>query len=97
VLQTETQQVHRPSLGVMRDLLVRDAEVRYCDPHVPQIDLDGTIHRSVDWSPAEVERADCVVVLTAHEQFTAEPLWDHAGLVVDTRNVVPAGPKVHKI
>ena len=41
--------------------------------------------------------ADCVVMLTPHREFLEEPLWDHARLVVDTRNVAPPGPHVWTI
>ena len=44
-----------------------------------------------------VESADCVVMLTAHREFLAEPHWDVARLVVDTRNVIPRGPHVFPI
>jgi UDP-N-acetyl-D-glucosamine dehydrogenase len=86
-----------PSLEVMRQLLSRNGDVRYCDPWVHEFELDGVRHRSVDWSAEEVAEADCVVVLTAHRQFLEQPLWQHASLVVDTRNVVPAGPNVRLI
>jgi hypothetical protein len=33
-------------------------------------------------------------MLTAHRRFLEEPFWEHARLVVDTRNVVPRGPNV---
>jgi hypothetical protein len=36
-------------------------------------------------------------MLTAHRKFLTEPLWDHARLIVDTRNVVPTGPNVRLI
>jgi hypothetical protein len=36
-------------------------------------------------------------MLTAHRRFLEEPLWEHATLVVDTRNVVPLGPNVKLI
>jgi UDP-N-acetyl-D-glucosamine dehydrogenase len=86
-----------PSLEVMRQLLLRGGDVRYCDPWVDEIELDGKRHRSVNWSASEVDDVDCVVVLTAHRQFLEEPLWEHARLVVDTRNVVPAGSNVKLI
>ena len=73
----------------MRQLLVRGGDVRYCDPWVDEIELDGARHSSVEWSAEEMRDADCVVVLTAHRQFLEEPLWEHARLIVDTRNVVP--------
>ena len=86
-----------PSLEVMRQLLRRDGDVRYCDPWVPEFELDGALHRSVEWSPEEVRRADCVVLLTAHREFVDQPHWADAELIVDTRNVIPAGPAVRTI
>ena len=41
--------------------------------------------------------ADCVVMLTQHREFLETPRWEQAKLVVDTRNVVPAGPHVHPL
>jgi UDP-N-acetyl-D-glucosamine dehydrogenase len=86
-----------PSLEVMKQLLARGGDVRYCDPWVPFVDLDGVRHESVAWSPEEVRAADCVVVLTAHREFGEQPFWEDARLVVDTRNLVPPGPNVHSI
>jgi len=83
-----------PSLEVMRQLLARAGDVRYSDPWVPAIELDGEHHTAVAWSAEEVDAADCVVMLTAHRDFLNRPLWEHARLVVDTRNVVPPGPGV---
>jgi len=83
-----------PSLEVMRQLLARDGDVRYCDPWVAEIELDGACHRGVEWSAAAVADADCLVVLTAHRRFLDEPHWRDAKLIVDTRNVVPPRPNV---
>jgi UDP-N-acetyl-D-glucosamine dehydrogenase len=86
-----------PSFEVMRQLISRGADVRYCDPWVPEFELDGVLHESVGWTPEEVAAADCVVVLTQHRQFVDQPLWEQARLVVDTRNVVPPDPHVRRI
>jgi UDP-N-acetyl-D-glucosamine dehydrogenase len=86
-----------PSLEVMRQLLERHAEVRYCDPWVEEVELDGTRHAGVEWSPDRVREADCVVLLTPHRRFLSEPLWDEASLIVDTRDVVPEAPNVHRL
>ena len=86
-----------PSFEVVRQLRARGGEVTYCDPWVPEFELDGVLHSSIEWSPERVRDADCVVMLTQHRQFLDEPLWEHARLIVDTRNVVPAGPNVHRI
>nr|MBA3365240.1 nucleotide sugar dehydrogenase [Actinomycetota bacterium] len=86
-----------PSLEIMRQLLARGGEVSYCDPWVSEIELEGMRHESVDWSEENVSDADCVVMLTQHRQFLSNPLWEHADLIVDTRNVVPDGPNVTRI
>ena len=49
------------------------------------------------FTDAEVEAADCVVMLTPHRAFLEQPRWDKARLVVDTRNVVPRAPHVFSI
>jgi UDP-N-acetyl-D-glucosamine dehydrogenase len=86
-----------PSFEVMRQLIAREGEVSYCDPWVPEFELDGVLHSSVEWSKERVAEADCVVVLTQHGEFREQPLWEHARLVVDTRNVVPDGDNVKRI
>jgi UDP-N-acetyl-D-glucosamine dehydrogenase len=86
-----------PSLEVMRQLLARGGNVRYCDPHVEELELDGVHHVSAEHSPDSIAGTDCVVVLTAHQQFLEQPLWHHADLIVDTRNVVPEGANVRRI
>ena len=86
-----------PSLEVMRQLLQRGAELTYCDPWVPEVELDGVTHTSVDWSADAVAGADCVVMLAAHREFVADPYWRDAKLLVDTRNVSGDGPGVWKI
>ena len=86
-----------PSLEVFRQLVARGGDVRYCDPHFDVLELDGEPYASVEWSDEEVAAADCVVMLTQHREFLEQPRWDHARLVVDTRNVVPSAAHVHPI
>ena len=86
-----------PSLDVMRDLIARGGNVRYCDPWVDYVELDGRRHASVAWTAAEVQRADVVVMLTPHADFMQDRYWARAPLIVDTRNVVPELPGVWRI
>jgi UDP-N-acetyl-D-glucosamine dehydrogenase len=86
-----------PSIEVFHQLLAREGDVRFCDPWVDQLELDGVVHRSVEWSREQMREADCVVLLTAHRGFVEDPLWEYARLIVDTRNVVPDGPNVRRI
>ena len=78
-----------PSLEIMRQLLARGADVRFCDPWVPVLEFGGVRHYSLDWGPGAVADADCVVMLTSHTAFLEHPHWRAAPLVVDTRNVIP--------
>jgi UDP-N-acetyl-D-glucosamine dehydrogenase len=75
----------------------RGADVRYCDPHIPVLDIDGEAYTSVAWTDEEVTAADCVVLLTAHQEFLETARWDRAALIVDTRNAVPAAAHVRKL
>src|SRR3954469_7990359 len=62
-----------PSLEVFKQLVARGGDVRYCDPHIAAIDLDGEPYTSVPYSEEEVRAADCVVVLTHHREFLETP------------------------
>ncbi len=86
-----------PSLEVLRQLVARGGDVRYCDPWVSELELDGVLHTSTAWSAEEMRAADCVVLLTAHRRFVEQPLWEYARLIVDTRNAVPGGSNVRRI
>jgi UDP-N-acetyl-D-glucosamine dehydrogenase len=87
-----------PSLDVLR-LLERDgAHVKYHDPYVPQVSLDGTQLKSVPLTKTELGRADLVVILTDHTCVDYNQVVAHSNLIFDARNAtgkVPSGR--HKI
>ena len=75
-----------PSLDVLR-LLERDgAHVKYHDPYVPQVSLDGTQLKSVPLTKAELGRADLVVILTDHTCVDYNQVVAHSNLIFDARN-----------
>jgi UDP-N-acetyl-D-glucosamine dehydrogenase len=86
-----------PSLEILRQLRQRGADVHFCDPWVPVLDIGEEREYGVAWSDEEMDRADCVVMLTPHQVFFDEPKWPLADLIVDTRNVVPDGHNVWRI
>ena len=86
-----------PSLEVFKQLVARGGDVRYCDAHIPVVEIDEQPHTAVPWTDEEVDAADCVVMLTHHREFLDHPRWDRAKVVVDTRDVVPAAPNVRRI
>ena len=56
----------------------------------PELELDGVLHSSVEWSPERMAEAPTASSCLPHTgEFLEQPLWDQARLIVDTRNVVP--------
>jgi UDP-N-acetyl-D-glucosamine dehydrogenase len=75
-----------PAIEVISKLRQRGAEVRYSDPYVPALRVDGSTDSSVQADDSEVRAADCVVILTDHPEFDYGRIAGSASLVVDTRN-----------
>ena len=79
-----------PAFEIIAALRRKGAEVSYADPHVPALWVDGAPIKAVDVSTDELERADCVLVLTDHPEFDYAAVAQHGRLIVDTRHSVPA-------
>jgi UDP-N-acetyl-D-glucosamine dehydrogenase len=77
-----------PALDVIRLLRQRGADVRYHDPHVPTLKEDGGELCSVPLTPATLQDADCVIVVTDHSAVDYRLVARHARSVVDTRHVL---------
>ena len=78
-----------PSVAVADRLAALGAELKACDPHIPDVnvvDLRGL--PLVPFSPAELEAADLVVVLVDHPEFDPDVIAAHAPLVFDTKAVL---------
>lgn len=88
-----------PALSIIDLLMHRGAEVVYHDPYVAELELDGEHGGAPGISHAggrltstpltdeEIERADCVLVVTDHKVLDYPKIVRDAKLVVDTRNV----------
>lgn len=77
-----------PALDIISLLRQRGAEVAYCDPHVPELHLDPeTQLKAADYSPALLQSADCVVIVTDHSAFDWQEVAAHSCVIVDTRHV----------
>ena len=72
-----------PSLRVLELLKQRQADVKYLDPMVPVVKIDGVMWRSVD--PSEIAKADCCVLMTDHTEFDIDSVLKQAKVLVDTR------------
>jgi len=75
-----------PALDVMRLLANRGAELRYSDPHVSEIELDGRTLKSVDLSDELLGEMDLAVIITQHDGVDYERIVAHCNRVFDTRN-----------
>lgn len=75
-----------PAFDVANLLEERGAELTYHDPHVSDCELCGRSERSIPLTPANIKRADCIVLLTNHSSVNYEQVLKHAQLIVDTRN-----------
>src|SRR3954452_2637770 len=49
-----------PSVEIMKQLMARGGDVRFCDPWVPVLDLAGERYYSTEWSAEAVRSSDCV-------------------------------------
>jgi UDP-N-acetyl-D-glucosamine dehydrogenase len=74
-----------PALDVLALLRDLGAHVSYSDPHVPSLRLGDTVLSSQPLLPG-CREADCVVLLTDHAAFDLAGIFQHASLIVDTRN-----------
>jgi UDP-N-acetyl-D-glucosamine dehydrogenase len=86
-----------PARPIARKLRARGAQVSYHDPYVPAWQVDAQdVPRACDLRAA-VAAADLVVLLQAHQDYDLEWIAATAPLLLDTRGVVPAGPRVEAL
>ncbi|HEY5530542.1 MAG TPA: nucleotide sugar dehydrogenase [Candidatus Anoxymicrobiaceae bacterium] len=77
-----------PALKIIEILTGRGADVRYCDPMVPEVNINGNSYTSVSLTPDEIAAADCIVILTAHSSLDRKLLSSAKAPIVDTRNTL---------
>lgn len=82
-----------PSTRIIELLLGMGADVTYSDPYVPHFQLagdgrpaQGRVLDSVPIDQDNLDRADCVVIITAHSLFDLTGIVGRASLIVDTCN-----------
>jgi len=88
-----------PALPVMEGLIQRGADVHFIDPYIPSLNLlDHELQGIASLTEDELERADAIIVLTAHNAFDMTLLNHHTAKLLDTRNAagrVPDSVAVH--
>jgi UDP-N-acetyl-D-glucosamine dehydrogenase len=82
-----------PALDIMRMLGDKGAILSFNDPLVPTLRMGNTILKSIDLSQSEVERQDCIIILTDHGTYDFRMVVASARLVIDTRNATKDLPE----
>jgi UDP-N-acetyl-D-glucosamine dehydrogenase len=77
-----------PAIDILRLLQQRGAEVRYHDPYVESIALDGTTYTSVPLTEEELGGSDVVIITTDHAAMDYGLVLEHAPILVDPRNAI---------
>jgi len=84
-----------PALEIMEQLKGLGAQVSYSDPHVPSLNIDGNVYRSVKCDSVRIKAADLVVITTDHEAFDYKLVVKQSRLIFDTRNVLKSFNSAH--
>jgi len=77
-----------PAIDIIHLLQERGANVQYHDPFVANLVHEGFDLKSVALTPDILPEADCVVVVTNHQNIDWQCVADYALVVVDTRNIM---------
>ena len=78
-----------PSFKLMEILIHKGAEVDYNDPYVPVLPhmrMYDIQRKSVELTPENLSKYDCVLISTDHSAYDFEFIAQHSQLIVDTRN-----------
>lgn len=77
-----------PSVAVAERLATSGADIRFCDPYIPDVNAVDVQHPLVPFSATELAASDVVVILVDHPEFDPETIAQHAPLVFDTKNIM---------
>jgi len=85
-----------PSYKLMELLRAKGAEVSYNDPHIPVLRAGRKYDFGLASTPlteANLAQVDCVLVATNHDAYDPAFIFEHAKLIVDTRNLFVGMPE----
>jgi UDP-N-acetyl-D-glucosamine dehydrogenase len=77
-----------PSIAVVERLLAMGADVRACEPYLPEAGGPALPAPVVDCTPGEVAAADLVILLVDHPDFPLDEIAERARLLLDTKGVM---------
>ena len=79
-----------PAIEIIEELERLGADVRYHDPYIERVEEDGRSWQSVELTDEELGSADCVVIVTDHQVFDLERIFERSQVLVDSRNATGA-------
>jgi len=83
-----------PALDVMDLLQKKGAQIRYHDPHVSELTVQGTTYKNTDLTDEVLASSDIAVILTDHASFDYERIYDTRNA---TRNVREGRERIRKL
>lgn len=75
-----------PALDVIRLLRAKGGQVSFHDPHVAELDIDGSMLKSVDLTDQALSSSDIVVIVTDHSGIDWNRVVEKSQRLFDTRN-----------
>lgn len=81
---------HSPAIKVMELLVGKVKKLKYNDPYVPILKINGKTYRSIPLKAENLKKADCVVILTDHKLYDAKFILKNSRLILDARNLIKA-------
>ena len=79
-----------PALEIMSTLRRHGANLTYCDPFVPDLQIGESFMHSTELTPNVLIESDCVVIVTNHTDFDYKQIVELADITIDTRNATRA-------
>ena len=91
-----------PAVDILSELVELGARVAYHDAHVPELSLEGRVHKSVELTDEALRSADLVIITTTHPGVDYARVVELAPRVLDTRNATAgiaagAGSKLERL
>jgi UDP-N-acetyl-D-glucosamine dehydrogenase len=77
-----------PSVRVAERLAASGADIRFCDPYIPEVNTRELGFPLVPFDTSELSEADLVIVLVDHPEFDPAVITQHAKLTFDTKNLL---------
>jgi nucleotide sugar dehydrogenase len=77
-----------PSVSVAERLAASGADVLFCDPYIPPVNVAHLRYPLVPFDAEQLAAADVVVVLVDHPEFEPATIAEHSRLVFDTKNLM---------